>query len=232
MLLLALLAPAAHAHELERLCRSAVGDEVPTRAEYERDPKAHADNFCALLLYNQAAVLGQLGKVLKTNRAWANPNRHYFNPKFRPNAEYIQLLRPWMQRDGWLVRGLLDDEWRGEGTRRSVNDWYRYSDLEYDGHLGTFGFCPQGGGCVRLYLVRMTPDFASWNRHMDGDPVEGQWLVIFHASGNYNQARSIWPTAGEAKCYVERMLDALETDGVTADIETLRDAHAPRCVVE
>ena len=88
---------AAFAQDLTQVCDS----NAPTNTEYWNTPKDYADNFCALWKYERHKALNQLGKMLETNRERTNAARIYFNPKHRPNAEYIQLRRPWM--DGMKV---------------------------------------------------------------------------------------------------------------------------------
>lgn len=208
-----LLCAGADAHEIERICRSAVGAEVPTGAEYQRDPKAHADNFCALLLYNQAAVIGQLGKVLKTNRAWANPNRYYFNPKFRPDVDYVQLLRPWMQRDGWKV-------YRGGAREHS---WYGYyPGFSYrSGAVADAYICPppeDESRCIEVLLVR----FASTT----GVPEHavGAWGVSMEHWDIGDLITNLTSTnASTVKCVVEDVLDAYESTRERAALEDVAD---------
>ena len=84
---------------LDAICKAAdaVG-ETATRTEYEADPLAYADDFCALARYGGGhRAARQLSKAITVVRRFNNPNRYYFDPRRGSESGlYIQLLRPWM----------------------------------------------------------------------------------------------------------------------------------------
>ena len=103
----ALYSASTWAQSLADICATV---ELPTRAEYESNTVAYADNFCALATYAPHRAASQLDKTVSLVRATNNPNRFYFDPKVEPDAAYIQLLRPWMvEQGGWRIRQLQDD---------------------------------------------------------------------------------------------------------------------------
>ena len=99
-LLAALAATSADAQpSLAEVCRDA---DMPTRAEYESNAIAYADNFCALATYAPQRAARQFNSMIALVRSHNNPNRFYWDPRVEPNAEqHIQLLRPWMTQEGW-----------------------------------------------------------------------------------------------------------------------------------
>ena len=220
------LSAGAFGHEIESICRGAVGTEVPTRAEYEADRNAHADNFCAALLYNPAVVIGQLGKVLKTNRAWANPNRHYFNPKLNPNTDYIQILRPWMAGAGWAV-------YRNEDTEYGTPGYFRVHRHNYAGTVAVAVICPpHDAKCFRLLVRRAR---VLWG-YEDRNAPMGAWHVRItetwvSPSVNDSAERRYIPAASQVRCFVEGVLDDLETATGRDDLDALGDTVATDCNV-
>ncbi len=118
--LLAALA-AAHAAaqpSLAEVCRDA---DVPTRAEYASDRTAYADNFCALALYEPRKAARQFDSAIALVRSHNNPNRFYWDPRVEPGAPHIQLLRPWMARQGWRVA-----KWLGHGGYATTGPFAEY----------------------------------------------------------------------------------------------------------
>lgn len=79
--------------------------EIPTRAEYESNGIAYADNFCALATYAPHRVARQFNSMIALVRAHNNPNRFYWDPRKQgvDTGLYIQLLRPWMAEQGWWI---------------------------------------------------------------------------------------------------------------------------------
>ena len=85
--------PASAQPSLAEVCQDA---DMPTRAEYHGNPTAYADNFCALAMYAPNRAARQFDSMVSLVRAHNNPNRHYWDRRYEPTAEYLQLLRPWM----------------------------------------------------------------------------------------------------------------------------------------
>lgn len=77
--------------------------DIPTRAEYEGNATAYADNFCALATYAPQRAARQLNSMIALVRSHNNPNRFYWDPRIESDTEYIQLLRPWMAEQGWWI---------------------------------------------------------------------------------------------------------------------------------
>ena len=101
ILLAALAATSADAQpSLAEVCRDA---DMPTRAEHESNAIAYADNFCALATYDPHRAARQFDSMIALVRAHNNPNRHYWDRRFEPTAEHLQLLRPWMADRNWQV---------------------------------------------------------------------------------------------------------------------------------
>ena len=86
---------------LAEVCQDAA---MPTRAEYEANATAYADNFCVLATYAPHRAARQFDSMVSLVRAHNNPNRHYWDRRVEPTAEYLQLLRPWMADRNWGVR--------------------------------------------------------------------------------------------------------------------------------
>ena len=79
---------------------------------------APSDDFCELININPQAARNQLSKMIVANRRHGNPRLLYFNPKLFGDAATtppVELLRPWMKRDGWEV--IASDERNGTGAR-------------------------------------------------------------------------------------------------------------------
>ena len=90
----------AQSPSFAEVCES---QDIPTVAEYESNPGAYADNFCALATYAPQRAARQLNSMIALVRAHNNPNRFYWNPRIESGLEYIQLLRPWMAEQGWWI---------------------------------------------------------------------------------------------------------------------------------
>ena len=96
---------ATHASAQPSLAEVCQDADMPTRAEYDDDPTAYADNFCALAMYAPNRAARQFDSMVSLVRAHNNPNRHYWDRRYEPTAEYLQLLRPWMaERNMRVVR--------------------------------------------------------------------------------------------------------------------------------
>ena len=119
------------AQSLADICAT---ETLPTMAEYESNPTAYADNFCALATYAPQRAASQLNKTVSLVRQANNPNRHYFDPKSGVSAgTYIQLLRPWMTAAGWRVRQTrLNDN--------SEVSAYFFSPFDNNFHLGVSSY--------------------------------------------------------------------------------------------
>ena len=78
---------------------------IPTRAEYDSNPGAYADNFCALATYAPHRAARQFNSMIALVRTHNNPNRFYWDPRVPGNGNqpYIQLLRPWMAEQDWWI---------------------------------------------------------------------------------------------------------------------------------
>lgn len=133
---------------LDRICSDADrAEETASRIEYNTDPKAYADDFCALARFdNTGAAARQLGKMLSANRRLNNTNRFYFNPFEFPNEKYIQLLRPDMEEmgiiEGYQFRFLQTTERIGsirflytvftvQMKHESLNRWYSVDEFSF-----------------------------------------------------------------------------------------------------
>ena len=115
---LALALPSlAQSPSFAEVCES---QEIPTRAEYESNAVAYADNFCALATYAPHRAARQFNSMIRLVRAHDNPNRLYWDRRFEPDDwDYpIQLLRPWMIEQGYGIRWLKEPAFgvRGEFT--------------------------------------------------------------------------------------------------------------------
>lgn len=110
--------------------------EIPTRAEYESNATAYADHFCALATYAPHRAARQFNSMVALVRSHNNPNRFYWDPREEPHSRYIQLLRPWMAEQGYVLRWLdpelelSDDE--GLFLQRDHLAVVRYEDSFYD----------------------------------------------------------------------------------------------------
>ena len=93
---------------LDEICTDALqkGETVATGAEYDEDPEAHADDFCALARFEPYKAARQLSKAVGTNRRLSNSSRFYFDRRrdrtVRAPNDHIQLERDWMA-DNWTI---------------------------------------------------------------------------------------------------------------------------------
>ena len=99
---------------LARVCESA---GIPTRAQYDSNPGAYADNFCALATYAPHRAARQFNSMITLVRAHDNPNRLYWDRRFEPDdwTRPIQLLRPWMTEQNYGIRWLKAPQFGVEG---------------------------------------------------------------------------------------------------------------------
>ena len=83
---------------LDNICDAAIEHgETTTETEYRADPKAHADDFCALARFEPHKAARQLSKSTIINRRFDNSNRFYFDPRlgnYNKPGVYIQILSP------------------------------------------------------------------------------------------------------------------------------------------
>lgn len=196
-------------------------DGFPTKAEYDNDPKRYADDFCALYVHDTAKAVNQLSKSVKANRANGNPNRHYFNPQFRPDADYIQMHRGWMVDRGWtthVIGPFRSDRWT----------------IDYNGPW-TFshnvaGFTSCDTECVvTTRIVRLH----------DRNAVErpgGAWGVEIgrHRGSSWLDTWVRFETAkaSDVKCAVEAALDAVDEPRGPLTQPHPIDAAVDRCLEE
>ena len=149
--------------------------DMPTLAEYEGDPTAYADNFCALATYAPHRAARQFDSMVSLVRAHNNPNRHYWDRRIEPTAEHLQLLRPWMAEQDFLLQRLnLDSCWPPYDGTRSAHAvvvctvfYARYSSFSL-----TIG---QGIG------VR------PWYRERESDDYRPRYVVRFYAHGPFGR---------------------------------------------
>ena len=204
-----------HEDRLTRMCEHY--DLTPDWAtEYSRDPKAHADNFCALWAYEPDKALKQLSKALASNRARLNQNRHYFNPQLRPDADYIQMHRPWMEREGWQThhQGNMTDGWH------SFSEPVRLSGMRFAHDVAAFSQCDTDLNvppCVSTRIARLRESWAG-----DLEDVDGAWSVWMGWAWHQPVVAFATPSASVVKCAVEAALDAREAPRNTFFL-TLRD---------
>lgn len=105
----------AQSPSFAEVCES---QDIPTVAEYESNPGAYADNFCALATYAPQRAARQLNSMIALVRRHNNPNRYYFDPKTgSPPGLYIQLLRSWMAEQN--AAGVADCREGGRGATQS-----------------------------------------------------------------------------------------------------------------
>ena len=100
---------------------------IPTRAEYDSNPGAYADNFCALATYAPHRAARQFNSMIALVRAHNNPNRFYWDPRIEPGRDYIQLLRPWMAEQGWWIGHQYNLD-RNDSFRTIANVYYFTAD--------------------------------------------------------------------------------------------------------
>ena len=129
----------AQSPSFAEVCES---QDIPTMAEYESNPGAYADNFCALATYAPQRVIRQLNSMIKLVRHHDNPNRFYFDSRMEPGYRHIQLLRPWMAEQGWWVRwseysGVDADFW-DDGFLWDTEFWYFREDQQRYGNDDQF----------------------------------------------------------------------------------------------
>ena len=191
MLVAAIVATTTGANELTQACV----ESGPNNTEYWNNPKSYADNFCALWLHERHKALRQLNKALKTNHVINDPNRWYFDLKLYPNAEHIQLRRPWM-----------------EGRQVKFIDLgrYRFSDRR--------GICENDGedqDCIEISLYHLSNGHRPLMVAFENPPVRlGDDSPLIEDDGE-NGYHALWvysrfPNAGEAKVCVEAILDRME----------------------
>ena len=175
----------------------ACAGNAPSATEYRNNPKLHADNFCALWLHERSKALRRLSQSVKTNRVINDPNRWYFNPKNHPNAEPIQLRRPWME--GLQVK-FIDRPYAGGTDGKLVCE-------ENDG---------EDANCVDIWIYQSQKTLV-----MFGDPVTGlnsgevdsdDLLIEDDGKNGYHQfiLKRTFRNASEAKVCVEAILDRME----------------------
>lgn len=183
-LIAAIVSSAAFANDMTEACAG----NAPSNTEYWNDPKLHADNFCALWLYERHKALRQLNLALKTNRDHNNASRIYFNPKNHPNAEHIQLRRPWM-----------------EG--RDVQFIDEAGVVPYRHYVGVRYVCVDNRDCAEVAIIRQ------WWELPRGD-AERHREYYSNTRVYFNDARfrvnKYFPNVSEVKECVEAMLDRME----------------------
>ena len=153
---------------------------MPTRAEYASDRTAYADNFCALALYEPRKAARQFDSAIALVRSHNNPNRFYWDPRVEPGAPHIQLLRPWMARQGWRVA-----KWAGHGGYASTYA----GQIEPDDvlMLGIGG--PPGAGARRVVAARIVRFdglnywVLLWAGSAGGSGEFDYWWLVATASG-------------------------------------------------
>lgn len=244
-----LVAPHALANDaveggLVSICqRALLAGTVPTEDEYNDNPSAHDDNFCALLLHDPRRMEGWLGRVIDTHRAWANPNRHYFNPMFRQGTDvdgrpvvFVQLYRHWMRpdRENWTI-------YRHNPTDYTLSTLYgvhRPSNVvprgySYTGTVAVAVICSQGyRECYSVAIHRSRPThYMGERKWLPGINPQGVWSVLIADYGNdANRARFEYlRTAEQVRCYVAGVLIGMETE--RGDLEGLGDRVAEECGV-
>ena len=247
-----LVAPHAVANDavdggLVSICRNAVlAGAVPTEAEYDADPNRYEDNFCALLLYEPSRMQGWLGRVIDTNRAWAHPNRHYFNPMFRPGVDangdpvvFVQLYKRWMRPDDANPDKDVFTVYRQNLTDYTLSTQYgvhRPSNVvprgySYTGTVAVAVICSQGyRECYSVAIHRSRPThWMGERRWIPGINPQGVWSVMIADYGNdANRARYEYlPTAEQVRCYVRGVLVGMETE--RDDLAGLGDTVAEDC---
>ena len=186
MLIAAIVSVAAFGDDMTEACAG----NAPSNTEYWNNPKDYADDFCALWMHERSKALRQLSQSVKTNRKLNNANRWYFNPKNHPNAEPIQLRRPWM-----------------EGLQVKFIDKDTFGKLFCDGGYPKCieiqkGPSYQGRSYEGLYV------FFRQNNWDDGHPL----FVDDDGENGYHRftLNRTFQNAGEAKVCVEAILDRTE----------------------
>ncbi len=145
-LLTALLATSADAQpNLAEVCRDV---DMPTRAEYESNAIAYADNFCALATYEPHRAARQFDSMIALIRAHNNPNRHYWDRRFEPTAEHLQLLRPWMADRNWQVVRLRPPYWIPHALLFAVDNARGQPEYDGDGRPRAYVHMVITGGVV------------------------------------------------------------------------------------
>ena len=197
----ALYSASTWAQSLADICATV---ELPTRAEYDSNVVGYADNFCALATYAPNRAASQLNKTVSLVRATNNPNRFYWDPKVEPDADYIQLLRPWMvEQGGWklyhknghqALRVLFvsprGSDQNVELTIESIDGGaYRH---QYE--LQLHGFRATDGGAFTWFVL-------------GGD--NATLLLSRNSYYGYDDLASRWPAGYEATILVQRALDCL-----------------------
>ena len=184
---------------LDAICKAAdaVG-ETATRTEYEADPLAYADDFCALARYGgRHRAARQLSKAITVVRRFNNPNRYYFDPRRGSESGlYIQLLRPWMIEEN---KGGTAD-WQviqaTPGTLHGIDIFVdRILIIDRDDQKS----------CVRHIRIRLfRPD--GFYQTMSSNKVFGYSSVWVDSTRESTQEHS----ALDIKNYIERSLNAKE----------------------
>lgn len=169
---------AAFGNDMTQACQG----NAPTDTEYRNDPKAYADNFCALWLHERAKALRQLSQGIVSIRAFNNPARMYFNPKQFAGNKYIQLRRPWME--GREVVFFADDN-----ERERV-------------------ICVENRSCTTLYVSAPAVFRSSYGNVDAFRTVFAQVNVSMY--GPNLDVEKTFPTAVAAKECVETLLERME----------------------
>lgn len=156
-LLTALLATSAAAQpSLAEVCRDV---DMPTRAEYESNAIAYADNFCALATYAPHRAARQFDSMVSLVRAHNNPNSHYWDRRFEPTAEHLQLLRPWMADRNWQVVRLRPPYWMPYSLLFAVDNARDQPKWDGDGHRAYVHMVIGGGVVFPPHMPRYSVSF-------------------------------------------------------------------------
>ena len=131
------LATSAFAQSFAQVCE---GQGIPTRAEYESNVIAYADNFCALATYEPHKAARQFNSMIEVVRGQNNPNRLYWDRRVEPDDQYTftQLLRPWMAEQNYAIK------------------WLKAPTFGTVGELATFGFVANASEFEDLWAPTLT----------------------------------------------------------------------------
>ena len=215
--------------------------EIPTRAEYESNATAYADNFCALATYAPHRAARQFNSMVALVRSRNNPNRLYWDPRAEPYSEHIQLLRPWMAERGYVLRWVNS----GEVHEPVFHDLGSsgWVPLPHD-HLATVAYHDRQDGRdieltiratgytneppINFYQVKLVWADGVHEAYLDGEHIDGNLIRLTLATGTptltSRRLRSCEVTAG-----VQAVLDCLGDPAVFDSNGAGCDVTAERC---